>query len=121
LTSPTQRTLARLRALGYTAAVVERWNPHARVRQDFLGFADVLAVRPGELGVLAVQATTRRNQAARLAKVLTVPALEAWLACGNRCEVWGWAKVGARGRRKLWDVTRQALSVRAMSCAHGGL
>jgi len=29
VTSPTQRSLAWLRARGYIAQVVERWNPHA--------------------------------------------------------------------------------------------
>ena len=36
--SPTARSLAWLRDGGWTAGVVERWNPGARVRQDFLGF-----------------------------------------------------------------------------------
>lgn len=34
MTNPTQRTLAAFRELGYRVQVVERWNPHARVRVE---------------------------------------------------------------------------------------
>ncbi|MHB1530468.1 MAG: hypothetical protein ACYCXT_13820 [Acidiferrobacteraceae bacterium] len=55
--SPTQRTLRHLRKAGYPLVqVVEKWNPHAGVRQDLFGIIDVLAVGPG--GVLAVQCTS---------------------------------------------------------------
>lgn len=43
-TSPTARTLRLLRGMGYQAFVVERWNPHVKRRQDFGGFADILAL-----------------------------------------------------------------------------
>ena len=42
---PTQRTLARLRQEGaLEVAIVEHWNPHARIRQDLFGFIDILAI-----------------------------------------------------------------------------
>jgi len=59
--SPTQRSLAHLKELGYTAKVVERWNPFAKIRQDLFG-TDVLVLKPGE-PVLVVQATTGSNHA----------------------------------------------------------
>jgi carbonic anhydrase len=95
--SPTQRTLDKLRSAGYIAEVVERWNPHARVRHDLFGFVDVLAVRDGE--VLAVQATSRSNVAARVIKVAEHPNVGAVRKAGIRIEVHGWAKM-AGGR---WD------------------
>lgn len=110
MTSPTKRTLALLRKLGYRVAVVERWNAFAKIRQDLFGFIDVLAIRKDEPGVLGVQATTRANQAARMAKILEAPALVDWICSGNRVEVHGWAKVGPRGKRKTWQVTRQEVS-----------
>jgi hypothetical protein len=128
-TSPTERTLRLLRKQGWTAQIVERWNPYggARVwrdgkltpvgnRVDLFGVIDVLAVRsfvhgPAS-GVLGVQCTTRDNQAARLGKALATPALRVWLAAGGRFEIWGWAKVGAAGTRKLW-----AVSVRVVTLA----
>lgn len=53
--SPTQRSLAHLRSEGYQVAIVERWNPHARIRVDLFGIFDLLAIRRDE--VLGVQVT----------------------------------------------------------------
>ncbi len=105
MSSPTARTLRLLRQSGYTADVVERWLPHAGVRKDFLGCIDVLAVRRGEPGVLAIQATTRSNLAARLTKAKGRAELGTWLAAGNRFEVWGWHQVDGR-----WRVHRTTVS-----------
>jgi hypothetical protein len=111
--SPAARTLARLRKEGWTAQAVERFNAHAKVRRDLFGFIDVLAIRPGE-PPLAVQATSGSNVAARLAKALALPALRTWLEAGCRFEVHGWAKKGPHGKRKLWDVTRRAVTLREL-------
>jgi hypothetical protein len=111
MTTPAGRSLAYLRGLGYLVETVERWIPHRRVRLDLLGCGDLLAVKAGEPGPLLVQVTTRDHQADRLAKALAQPGLRAWLACGGRFEVHGWAKVGPRGQRKLWDVTRRAVTL----------
>jgi hypothetical protein len=48
MSSPTQRSLRHMRDLGYLVAVVEHWNPHARIRQDLFGWIDLLAIRDGE-------------------------------------------------------------------------
>ena len=61
--SPTQLSLRHMRADGWTAAVVEVWNPHARIRQDLFNIADILAVRGPD--TLAVQTTTAGNTSAR--------------------------------------------------------
>jgi hypothetical protein len=34
--SPTARSLQHLKALGYHAKIVEKWNPFAKIRQDLL-------------------------------------------------------------------------------------
>lgn len=106
-TSPTQRALADLRKLGFTAAVVERWNPHAKIRQDLFGCIDIIAVFPG-FGVLAVQATSGEggNHAARRAKAIAEPRLRKWIESGGRFEVWSYRKAGARETRKLWTLRR---------------
>lgn len=101
--SPTQRTLAYCRKRGMPAAVVERWNPHARIRQDLFGFIDVVVLRGDR--VLGVQATSGGNVAARVTKAREQPAFADWLACAD-FEVWGWRKVGPRGKRKLWKLRR---------------
>lgn len=99
--SPTQRTLAALRADGYTAAVVEHFNPHVKIRQDLFGFGDILAMKAGA-PILIVQATGETgsgNFQPRLAKILALEngAPVAWLRAGGRVEVWAWARRRSTG------------------------
>lgn len=112
---PTQRTLAELKELGFMAQVVEKWNPHAKVRQDLFGVIDVLAVKPG-VGIVGVQACAGASHAARRAKMLAEPRLRTWLLSGGRAEVWSWAKQGARGKRKTWTLRREEIRVDDLTC-----
>jgi hypothetical protein len=73
-----------------------------KVHRPRFGFVDLLASRPGD-PQLAVQVTTSRNPAARLAKALALPALQTWLEAGCCFEVWGWSKRGPHGKRKVWE------------------
>ena len=99
--SPTQRTLQHLRATGYPLVqVVERWNPHAKVRQDLFGVVDVLAVGSDIVGV---QATSGSNVAARVRKLTDSPALPVLRKAGVRVLVHGWRKA-ASGRWTLREV-----------------
>lgn len=88
--TPTTLSLASLREAGYVAAVVEHWNPHARIRQDLFGFIDIIAIKPGE--TLAVQTTSRGNMSSRLRKIADHPNLPAVREAGWRIEVHGWAQ-----------------------------
>jgi hypothetical protein len=101
--SPTSRTLQYLRAQGIRAGVVERWNPHAFVRQDLFGFIDLVALYPGE-GIVGIQVTTDGGMAARRRKILEERAEEAraWVEAGGIIEVWGWGQKGPSGKRKVW-------------------
>lgn len=105
-TSPTQRSLAKLRAEGFTAWIAERWNPFAKIRQDLGGFGDILAWKAG-VGVLAIQTTTTAHQAARLAKIAGNPKAEEWIRAGAGLHVHGWVarKVKRGGLAKRWDCT----------------
>lgn len=95
--SPTQRTLQHLRKAGYPLVqVVEKWNPHARVRQDLFGIIDVLAVGPD--GILAVQCTSADNVPSRLTKLRASAALEVLKSAGIAVHVHGWRKRRASGR-----------------------
>jgi hypothetical protein len=105
--SPTQRSLAHLKDLGYRAKVVERWNPFAKVRQDLFG-GDILALKSGE-PVLIVQATTGSNHAARRMKLDEEGFTALWTSAGARLEIWSWAKAGAQGKRKVWTLRREVL------------
>ena len=100
MSSPTQRTLAHLRKLGYPLVqVVERWNPYARIRQDLFGIIDVVAV--GE-DIVGVQATSYSNVTSRVTKITESAALPVLRKAGIRVVVHGWRKV--RGRWALREV-----------------
>jgi hypothetical protein len=99
--TPTQRSLAHLRAAGWQVAIVEHWNPFARIRQDLFGVLDLLAVRDGV--TLGVQTTSGSNVSVRVKKIAeseTVPALR---EAGWLLHVHGWRKA-ANGRWVLREV-----------------
>ena len=102
--TPTARSLVKLKAEGWRVAVVERWNPHARIRQDLFGVVDILAIREGE--TLAIQATSGSNVSARIKKIADAAATADILAAGWRFEVHGWRKA-SNGR---WQCRVEALS-----------
>jgi hypothetical protein len=102
MSSPTQRSLKKLRADGYMVEVVEKWNSFTRSRKDLFGFGDLLCVRGNE--VLLVQTTSGSNVSARIEKIRSLQSHELWLASPNRrIVVHGWRKVGKAGERKLWE------------------
>lgn len=92
--SPTALTLRALRRDGYTAEVVEHWNPHARVRNDLFGVIDVLALKGAE--TLAVQATSDSNVSARVRKIAESEHIAAIREAGWSIFVFGWRKDGTR-------------------------
>jgi len=92
--SPTQRSLKYLRDEGYLVAIVEHWQPFARIRKDLWGWADLLAIKRGE--VLAVQVTSE-GVASRVAKVTNSETIGRVREAGIRVEVHGWRK-NAKGR-----------------------
>jgi hypothetical protein len=100
LSSPTQRSLKKLKDEGYVAEVVEKRIPHTKITKDLYGFIDILAVGHGE--TLAVQTTTGSHVANRLTKINSSANLQPVKAAGWRVIVHGWAKRGARGKPKLW-------------------
>jgi hypothetical protein len=97
--------------LGWLPAVVERWNPHARIRQDLYGFLDLVAL-DGEPGLLGIQATSSSNAASRVRKILELEsdAPRRWLEAGNRIEVWGWKKL-PNGR---WECQARPIALDAL-------
>lgn len=99
--SPTKLTLRHLRDVeGWPLVeVVERWNPHARIRQDLFGFVDVIAVGPA--GVLAVQTTSADNVSSRVRKIAEHPSVGHVRDAGVAIRCHGWAK--KKGR---WELTK---------------
>lgn len=99
--SMTEKSLRKLRDMGYLATVVEKWNVHARVRQDLFGIIDILAI--GDDETLGVQATSSSNHASRVTKLLNHKATNNWLLAGNDLQVWSWKK---NEDRRTWTLRR---------------
>lgn len=108
--TPAERTLKHLRKLGYTAAVVEKWNAHARVRKDLFGVIDVLGIS-SEGGILGIQATSGSNVSSRMAKAMLEPNLETWLESGGRFQIWGWRKSAKTRRYVLRKIELQKTAI----------
>ena len=102
-TSPTQLTLKKLRADGWTAEVTEKWNPFAKIRQDLFGIVDVLGI--GKEGTIAVQTTSDSNVAARVKKIADSPHIAAIRDAGWAFHVHGWRKVKNRWQCRVVDVS----------------
>lgn len=59
-TPATKKTMKWLKDNGYKAWIVEKWNPWVKIRQDFAGICDIIAVGKGE--TICVQSCTTRVQ-----------------------------------------------------------
>ena len=102
--TPTQRSLKYLRDQGYRVAITEKWNPHAKVRQDLFGFVDLLAVRDGQ--TLAVQTTSSGSMSDRRKKILAHENLPVLLSAGWQIVIHGWRK----NSKNRWVVREDAVS-----------
>lgn len=101
--SPTQLTLRELRKREMTAGVVEKWNPHVKIRQDLFGCIDVIAV--GKQGTVAVQACAYSSVSKRVKKIEDNPALPDMRAAGWTILVWGWRKVKNKWQFREVDIS----------------
>lgn len=101
--TPTERSLAFLRGRGYTVAVVEKWNPHARIRQDLFGVLDLLAIKPGE--ILGVQTTDITSVSKRLQKIADSEVVPRLREAGMRLEVHGWYPKDGKREPRVEDVS----------------
>src|SRR5512134_3538155 len=81
--TPTQRSLAWLKANGYACEIVCYWHHFAKHRVDFLGVADLLAWKPGTSETLAIQVTDDTHHAKRRAKILASERARRWVDCGG--------------------------------------
>lgn len=87
LMTPTQRSLALLKREGYTCRVVERWNPHVKIRQDLLGF-DILGIQAGKRPLL-VQTGVQGAIGKHFEKILALPTTKVLLE-SHDLEIHGW-------------------------------
>jgi hypothetical protein len=114
-TTPTQRSLKKLRDEGWICEKVERpWNPHTKRTQDLFGFGDILAFKGSVTIIVQTTGGDGGNFAARRTKILASPIAKAWadfgVPFGQRSIVLhGWRKAGAKGQRKLWQCRQEGL------------
>ena len=101
--TPTQLTLRKLREDGYLAAVVEKWNPHVRIRQDLFGFIDVIGVKRGE--TIGVQCTSWGHRLDRMRKMVEHENIGPVREANWTLEVHGWRKVKNRWECEVIDVS----------------
>lgn len=111
--SPTSRSLQAARRSGYLAAVVEKWNAHAQIRQDLFGFADILLVAPHrEPQRILVQATTAGHLAERIEKLRGIANVRRCIQAGFSVECWGWLRRDGR-----WHLRRKVITLEAVKDA----
>lgn len=105
MSSPTVRSLTKLRKDGYVAEVVEKFNSFTKTRKDLWGIIDILAIRRDE--VLGVQTTSWANVSARVKKITDSEHIGAIREAGIRVVVHGWRKNPKTNR---WEVREVDLS-----------
>jgi hypothetical protein len=100
--SPTQLSLNHLRKTCDAVQVVEKWNPHAKIRQDLFGFIDILALDGGE--TIAVQSTSWSHVSSRAKKISESPLVGAVRDAGWRIIIHGWRKNPKTNRYELKEI-----------------
>jgi hypothetical protein len=104
--SPTQRSVAYMQAKGYgIVETVERWLPKQRIRKDFAGIGDLIAVGPDVVVIQTTGTTTGGNYQARVRKVSEHENLVVLIRAGLRVVIHGWAK-----RKAGWVLKELELS-----------
>jgi hypothetical protein len=83
--------------------VVEKWNPHARIRQDLFGFIDVIGVKRDK--TIGVQSTSFANRTSRMRKMAEHENIGQVREAGWILEVHGWRKKKNRWEVKIEDMT----------------
>lgn len=113
MTSPTQRSLKHLREAGWHPEIVEHFNNFTKRRKDLFGFADLLAIKEGEIPLL-VQVTSGSATSARIKKILNEPRAELALRAGFRIEVHGWRKL--KSNRGRWTIKMAEVTLQDFKC-----
>lgn len=120
--SPTSRSLEELRALGAIVSIVEQTIPKTWIKRDFLGFADIIAVFPGNLvndcwkygNIVAIQVTSGSNHSTRRHKIAAEPRAHAWITAGGLIELHSWRKVKGR-----WESRKESIELEDLASVHG--
>lgn len=110
--NPDTRTMRYLELDGWTAGIVEQRIHGTFIKRDYLGIADIVAVRPA--CILAIQATadtTGGNSGERMRKCGESPNLRRWMEGGGLFAVWTWSIRKARGAKSRVTLRRWLATV----------
>ena len=107
--SPVQRTLRACREAGRFVDKAEYWNPYGGprrpdgsaigIRKDLFGFIDLIAIDKD--AIVAIQCCAGSGHSAHKQKIKDNEFAEAWLATGNKIELWSWRKLKVKRGGKL--------------------
>lgn len=84
-------------------AIVEHWNPWAKIRQDLFGILDLLCVKDGQ--TLGVQTTSYSNVSKRIQKIADAEITPQLRKAGWGIAIHGWHKKGGRWQVRVVDVS----------------
>lgn len=116
MTSLVSRSLEHLRKLAPFCPVdkCERWIPGANVRRDLFLLFDLVWLSMStdltEGQIVGIQVTDARHLAEHVEKIRKSPIARLWVACDGAIVVHSWAKVGPRGKRKIWKLTEHEMT-----------
>lgn len=103
-TKPTKEYMEKL---GYTVVDVEA-KGRGYIKQDVLGFIDLIAMREHTIGV---QATSISNMASRRKKILSSPHIRHWLGAGNQVWLFGWEEKFGKLMHSLQKISLQDVAL----------
>lgn len=88
--------------MDYLADITERFIPKIKIRKDYLGIADIIAL--GDKTTILVQCTTDTGgqYSKHLNKINKSKYLKQVKDRGHRVQLWAWALKGKAGKRKVW-------------------
>lgn len=111
-----QKSRQLLKEMGYDTWIVEKpFNPYTKKREDLFGFGDLLAIKEGDQGCIAIQACGE-DASTHVSKLLKGYIdkngrvwgpnhhLLLWLKTGNRFFIWSWVLRGKKGKRKMYQL-----------------
>jgi hypothetical protein len=95
--TPSELVMKRYKDLGYSVHNTEYWTGRGGKKRDFLGFGDLMALKPPEAPV-AIQATTKQHGPERMRKILSLSTARLWLGCGGRIHLVTVEEIRSEGR-----------------------
>lgn len=94
-----------LSPLGYTVVIVDWYDAINKRKHDFLGFADLLAMKANEPAI-AIQICAKGDMSTRRKKIKESKLAKRWHSTGNRILLIGWDMP-----RHRWEATQEFIEL----------